>query len=251
MRTIEMKITIPEGARFSSVEVKEDYAVAKFNLEGTEENKMFERRIGPETFKGEWLNHIPTTSNQKMILNLYQDAKANGRLHAFTCMAIDPSIKDGKLVYEKGLKPAVGFSQRKWEKMLKEYDPSRNSRQMTRTEYACKCLFIIQELVKSGYEVDEAWAVVCDDSKKIGHYYNSDNAKHDFEPTGSRNVCGFYDLANAWKLLAEDLWDKAGGFWGAGGLYLDYSDYGPVAELFHDNDVGDDFDYGLGVIALD
>lgn len=51
-----MKITIPEGARFSSVEVKEDYAVVKFNLEETEHNKMFERRIDPKTFKGEWLN---------------------------------------------------------------------------------------------------------------------------------------------------------------------------------------------------
>ena len=135
--------------------------------------------------------------------------------------------------------------------MLKEYNPSRNSRQMTRTEYACRNLFLIQRLVESGYKIEDAWRAVCDDSREIGHYCNSDNAKGDFEPTGSREVCGFCDLANAWKFIAEDPWEEAGGFWAAGGYYRGNSYSCPVADLYLNYDVYYyDFD-GVGMLALD
>ena len=134
--------------------------------------------------------------------------------------------------------------------MLKEYNPSRNSRQMTRTEYACRNLYLIQKFVESGYEI-AAWEAVCDDSRKIGHYCNSDNPKNDFEPTGSREVCGFCDLGNAWKFLAEDPWEEAGCFWAAGGGYHDYSCNNPVADLFHSYGVDDGNVNGVGMLALD
>lgn len=261
MRTLEMKIAIPEvnGGRCVSTEMKDGYILANFEIEEeTEKNETFsifeselECRIDPNLFAGEWLNHQPTTQRQKETLNLYLDAKANGRLHTFTCMTIDPSVKDGKLVYQKGLPIKTGFSQNKWAKMLKDYNPSRNSRQMTRTEFACRNLFLIQKLVKSGYEIEEAWEAVCDDSRKIGHYLNSDNHKHDFEPTGSREVCGFCDLGNACKFIAEDPWDEAGGFWAAGGCYFSDSYSNPVAYLNPLNYVDNDFYYFVGMLALD
>lgn len=261
MRTLEMKIAIPEvkGGRCVSTEMKDGYILAKFEIEEeTEKNEIssifeskLECRIDSNLFAGEWLNHQPTTRRQKATLNLYLDAKAKGRLHTFTCMTIDPSVKDGKLVYQKGLPIKTGFSQKRWAKMLKEYNPSRNSRQMTRTEYACRNLFLIQRLVESGYEIKEAWEAVCDDSRKIGHYRNSDNPKNDFEPTGSREVCGFCDLGNAWKFIAEDSWDEAGGFWVAGGNYNNYSYKYPVADLYHCSYVGNGRDYGVGMLALD
>ena len=261
MSTLEMKIAIPEvkGGRCVSTEMKDGYILAKFEIEENEEKNEnssiseseLECRIDPNIFAGEWLEHQPTTQRQKETLALYQEAKAEGRLHAFTCMTVDPSIKDGKLVYQKGLQPAVGFSQREWAKMLKEYNPSRNSRQMTRTEYACRNLFLIQKLVESGYKIEEAWRAVCDNSKDIGHYYNSDNAKGDFEPTGSREVCGFCDLANAWKFIAEDSWEEASGFWAAGGSYGDGSVFNPVADLNHNFIVDHNHNYGVGMLALD
>ncbi len=261
MRTLEMKIAIPEvkGGRCVSTEMKDGYILAKFEIEENEEKNEkssiseseLECRIDPNIFAGEWLEHQPTTQRQKETLALYQEAKAKGRLHAFTCMTVDPSIKDGKLVYQKGLPIRTGFSQKQWAKMLKEYNPSRNSRQMTRTEYACRNLFLIQRLVESGYKIEDAWRAVCDDSREIGHYCNSDNAKGDFEPTGSREVCGFCDLANAWKFIAEDPWEEAGGFWAAGGYYRGNSYSCPVADLYLNYDVYYyDFD-GVGMLALD
>ncbi len=282
MRTLEMKIAISEvkGGRCVSTEMKDGYILAKFeieeetekieeetekieeetekNEEETEKNETssifeseLECRIDPNLFAGEWLNHQPTTWRQKETLNLYLDAKAKGRLHAFTCMTIDPSDKDGKLVYQKGLEIKSGFSQKQWEKMLKEYNPSRNSRQMTRTEYACRNLFLIQRLVESGYEIKEAWRAVCDDSGKIGHYRNFDNIKYYFEPTGSREVCGFCDLGNAWKFIANDPWDLAVGFWAAGGTYNGYGNFGPVADLRRNRYEDARYNNGVGMLALD
>ena len=122
---------------------------------------------------------------------------------------------------------------------------------MTRTEYACRNLYLIQKLVKSGYEIAEAWEAVCDDSRKIGHYRNSDNPKNDFETTGSREVCGFCDLGNAWKFLAEDPWEEAGGFWAAGGGYNHGSISNPVADLNHRNLIDFGNYYGVGMLVLD
>lgn len=257
MRTLEMKIAIPEvnGGRCILAEVKDGYVLAKFEIGENETSSISESelecRIDPNIFAGAWLEYQPTSRRQKETLDLYQDAKAKGRLHAFTCMTIDPSVKDGKLVYQKGLPIKTGFSQKQWAKMLKDYNPSRNSRQMARTEYACRNLYLIQKLVQSGYEIAEAWKAVCDDSIKIGHYRNSDNPKYDFEPTGSREVCGFCDLGNAWKFIAEDPWEEVGGFWAGGGCYDDYGYNFPVAglNLYYDVD-NDDVD-GVGMLALD
>lgn len=258
MRTLEMKIAIPEvnGGRCISAEMKDGYVLAKFEIGENETSSILESelecRIDPNIFAGAWLEeHQPTSRRQKETLDLYQDAKAKGRLHAFTCMTIDTSVKDGKLVYQKGLPIKTGFSQRQWAKMLKDYNPSRNSRQMTQTEYACRNLYLIQKLVESGYEIAEAWETVCDNSRKIGHYRNSDNPKDDFEPTGSREVCGFCDLGNAWKFLAEDPWEEAGGFWAAGGYYKFCSNCIPVADLNHNLYVDDGYDFGVGMLALD
>lgn len=257
MKSMEMKIVIPEvnGGRCISAEMKDGYILAKFEIEENETSSTSESelecKIDPNIFAGTWLKHQPTTKRQKETLALYQDAKAKGRLHTFTCMTIDPSVKDGKLVYQKGLPTKTGFSQNQWEKMLKDYNPSRNSRQMTRTEYACRNLFLIQRLVKSGYEIDEAWKAVCDDSKNIGHYCNSDNNKYDFEPTGSREVGGFCDLGNSWKFIAEDPWEESGGYWIAGGSFNNRSNDNPVADLVYFNNVViGDYD-SVGMLALD
>lgn len=72
----------------------------------------FERRIDPLAFQldADWLKYEPRTDRQKQTKELFLDARVKGRLHAFTCMAIDPSFDPitGKLVYQPGLPPAIG-----------------------------------------------------------------------------------------------------------------------------------------------
>lgn len=216
----------------------------------------FERHIDSLAFQldADWLQYEPRTFRQKETKDLFLDAKAKGRLHAFTCMAIDPSfdLVTGEVVYQPGLLPAVGKSYNYWVTIFKNYAPERNSRVMTRTEGACKNLELIRRLVVwKKVSVEAAWEAVCDHSSELGHFVDSDNAQKGFEKTGSREVCGFYDLGNAYKILAEDPWEEAGGFWVAGGSYNDCSDNGPVADLFRYDYVDDDFINGVGLLALD
>lgn len=182
------------------------------------------------------------------------DARVKGRLHAFTCMAIDPSFDPvtGEVVYQPGLPPAVGKSYNWWEGTFNDYAPERNSRVLAKTEGACKNLELIRRLVEwRKVTVEDAWDAVCDSSGRLGHYYNSDNPKRDFEPTGCREVCGFYDLANVAKILAKDPWEETGGFWVAGGYFDDDSLINPLAELIRCIFVGSGNCYGLGQLALD
>ena len=216
----------------------------------------FERRIDPLAFQldADWLQYEPRTNRQKQTKELFLDARVKGRLHAFTCMAIDPSFDPvtGELVYQPGLPPAVGKSYNDWVTIFKNYAPERNSRVLAKTEGACKNLELIRRLVEwRKVTVEDAWDAVCDHSAKLGHFADSDNAQNSFEATGSREICGFYDLGNVYKILAEDSWEKAGGFWAAGGSFDCNSNIGPLADLYRSIDVVNVRNYGLGQLGLD
>lgn len=123
---------------------------------------------------------------------------------------------------------------------------------LTRTEGVCKNLELIRRLVEwKKVPVEKAWDAVCDHSAKLGHFADSDNAQNSFEATGSREVCGFYDLGNAYKMLAEDPWEEAGGFWAVGGYFNLDSDCNPLADLEHNVIVDNDGFCGLSQLALD
>lgn len=216
----------------------------------------FERKIDPLAFQldADWLKYEPRTDRQKQTKELFLDARVKGRLHAFTCMAIDPSLDPltGEVVYQPGLLPAVGKSYNNWVAIFKNYAPERNSRVLTRTEGAGKNLELIRRLVTwKKVSVEAAWDAVCDHSAELGHFADSDNAQSCFELTGSREVCGFYDLGNVYKILAEDPWEEADGYWAAGGGFDLSSFNNPLADLHHSIGVDYASNYGLGQLGLD
>ncbi len=134
----------------------------------------FERHIDPLLFQldADWLKYEPRTDRQKQTKELFLDARVKGRLHAFTCMAIDPSFDPvtGEVVYQPGLPPAVGKSYNWWEGTFNDYAPERNSRVLTRTKGACKNLELIRRLVTwKKVSVEKAWDAVCDSSGSLGH----------------------------------------------------------------------------------
>lgn len=197
----------------------------------------WECRIDPSLFEGEWMEYTPTTIVQKELLKVYQKAKEQGDLHAFTCMGISPSIedrKDRKIVYQKGLPPAFGYRKKEWKEILKNYNPARNSRMMTKAEYVCVNLFIIQKLIEFGCDIKTAWAAV--ESKEI------------VDSNGLRKLlekCGFYNLFDTYKILEKDSWDKQKDrFWQGGGQFS----IAQMTDLYQEN-----YDYGLsvGMLAMD
>lgn len=93
-------------------------------------------------------------------------------------------------------------------------------------------VYLINRLVEEEkLNIADVIKAVVSDSKNLGHYWNSKNAKHAFETTGSREICGCFDLANTYKILSCTN-DEVGGFWLAGGNYYDFSSfYIPLTDL--------------------
>ena len=209
------------------------------------------RRVEAESLSldDEFMKYKPKTEQEEETKALIKEAIEKG-VKNFYRPIMDPSFtKTGEnICYEKGRGPAVGKNYNWWKKVAEEYCPERNSRLGTRLEYGAFLGVLIKNLVADGTSISWAWNAVCNDSKELGHYWNSENAKHKFEPTGSRQICDYYDLANTYKLLAED--NESGGFWLAGGNYYDVSFNGPLADLYHRTYCNFYYNYSVGWLVI-
>ena len=203
----------------------------------------------------EFIHYAPQTDKERELRTLLVEAIKSGGLRDFKRPKYDPSMRDViEIYYEPGKAPAVDKMYNWWNGAANRFKPEYNSRLGTRTEYVAFLGVLIKKLVENGWSVKEAWDAVCNDSIKLGHYWNSENTKHNFtkddlEPTGSREICGFYDLANCRKILAKE---KDGGFWLAGGDCQNSSNRCPLAN-FEYIDGGQCYGYlfAVGWIVLD
>ena len=196
-----------------------------------------------------FMQYEPTSDNQREFKKLLTKA-INSGLSDFWHSKLDPSFNEDEtgIVFETGKIPAVKKSYYWWKEKVRQYLPGRGSRLGTKPEYVAFLGVLIKKLVASGWSVSKAWKAVCNDSRELGHYWNSENAKYGFEKTVSREVCGFCDLANTFKILAED--EEAGGFWVAGGDYDFNGDGYPLADLIHYAGRGSGGNYSVGWLVL-
>jgi len=197
----------------------------------------------------QFMLYEPDTEKEKCTKDLIAEAIKAG-VKNFYRPKCDPSFTDDGICFVAGKAPAVGKSYNWWFDTAKKYDPSRNSRLGTRLQYGAFLGVLIKKLVEEGMTVAWAWNAVCNNSKELGHYYNSEDAKQQtFELTGSRCICGFYDLVNTFKLLAE-VDEEVGGFWIAGGYFGNYSYTCPLADLEHDTDCYSDDNLSVGWLVF-
>lgn len=115
---------------------------------------------------------------------------------------MDPSIdSQGKICYQAGLNPALDKSYLWWKKNAREFCPERKSRLGIYEEYVAFLGDLIKKLVESGWNIADAWYAVCVDSKDIVSHRDCD-AKSRYAPTGSVEICGYFDLGNTLKYVA-------------------------------------------------
>jgi len=165
----------------------------------------------------DFMRHTPKTEREKELRKELVEV-IRKRVPDFYRPRFDPSFDEyGEISYQPGACPAVGKSYNWWEEHAKAFCPECKSRLGTKSEYVAFLGVLIKKLVESGWSIEGAWNAVCNDSHELGHYWNSDGALHKFEPTGSREICSVCDLANTYKILAED--EEAGGYWIACGTY--------------------------------
>lgn len=264
-KTIEQKLVLssPKGAKiikaklkisadgksvaFSIVsELADEQQPVTVNTENSDEVFLI---IDPSKLAGhELLNHKPKKGRQQILMKDICEGIIH-KLPAFRTPCMDPSEENGKIVFKPGNKPEVGHSPAWWDKKWQDFNSKRNSRSGNRLERAAYLGTIIKYLIdEENYSVADAWEAVCNDSRKLGHYRNSEGAKGGCELTGSRQIGPFFDLGNNCKIIRES---EASGFLLAGGCYFNYGDLYPLADLETIDDPYDLCDNSVGWLVLD
>lgn len=182
----------------------------------------------------EFMKHMPMNEREEILKEGLTEV-IRGGIEDFYRPKYDPSFnEDGTgVTFKAGNKPAVGRSYNWWKNVAKEFMPERHSRLGTKSEYVAFLGVLIKKLVKDEkWSVAKAWDAVCNNSKELGHYQDSEDAKHKFEDTGMREICGFFDLANTCKILAKEEYECTGTFWMVSGYCENFGRDYPLA--YHD-----------------
>ena len=155
------------------------------------------------------------------------------KLPAFRAPCIDPSEENGKIVFKPGNKPAVGHDADWWKETWKNFMPNKNSRIGTNLHWAAFMGKLMAYLIeKEKYSVKDAWRAICRDRRVLGLYSNSEGERHnELALTGSKNVGGFFDIANTFKMV-EKMGDTT--YFLAGGYYNFYESDFPITVLYED-----------------
>ena len=190
------------------------------------------------------LKYAPASETEKKFLEFLKEAVDAG-VKTFKVPVCDSSIdENGSLQFVAGCKPAVGYSYNE----LKEIAIKNGVQLGSKKQYVIFLATIIHRLVEEGWSKADAFYAVCTDSTQLGHYWNSEKARHDLEVTGSRKIAGKCDLANTYKILRND--EKASVFWVASGDYGNFGNFYPLADLCLSNDCDNRCDYGVGWFVL-
>ena len=207
------------------------------------------------SLKDDFLKHKPESVAQRLFKRRLIRAIRSG-LSDFRAQRMDPSFDEsGQICYKSGMKPAVGRTVKWWKKKAKEFMPEKESRIGTTNErIAFLALFLKYLIEENGYTVSDAWRAICDQSKDLGHYWDSERPKYDFELTGSRKVGEWYDFCNTYKITVEE----NGTFSLFGGYFKNHGDFYPLADWCNydipnydcNHDYDYEFDFSVGWIVM-
>lgn len=180
----------------------------------------------------EYLKHEPETENQMEFKERLIEAMESG-LSDILVPRIDPSYDDAGNISFKASKmrmPIVGHSGEWWKRKAEEFMPEKGSRLGTTNERIAFLGLLIRETLieRLGYTVGDAWKAVCDQSKDLGHYFDSRKERYSYEPTGSRQVGVWYDLGNVFKFTSNG---ENAGFSLMGGTYCHHGFQCPLSNV--------------------
>lgn len=207
----------------------------------------------------DFLKYIPKTDAEKAFMKAVKNVIKVGVQDfyrpiydpcCFPCVQIcyqkdmEPSFNSdwlygGPLSYLGFWEPLVDLSYNRWAEEAKNFCPERKSRLGTKSEYIAFMAILIKDLVASGKSMEWAWNAVCNVSTDLVFCGSG------IGETGQREVCGWYDLGNVCKFLADD--EEAGGFWVAGRTI---DEAYPLASMEHSNKCDDSYNGTTGWLVF-
>lgn len=200
-------------------------------------------------------NVLNCTSEDNEIIEFIHCVKEvkKSNLKPFWRPIFDPSYDDYEceIIFEAGQHPAVGHSYNWWRKVV-GYSSGVEEKDWklgTVEQYNTFLVWIVNNLVNSGWQVEKAIYAVKADSKELGHYMDSNNSLNTLETTGSRKVCNVFDLGNTCKFLRSYNEEKY--YCLAGGWFQTNGDSYPLADIIMEEQVDLDNEHSVGWLVLE
>lgn len=184
------------------------------------------------------------TSEQKTFKANVLEALENMPKRGYSWLpAYEPSKdENGNIQFVSGQFVLRGLSSYEWESKATDYSPDNGSRMASITTY----FLLLLRWLKDGHATVEQLA---EDSKDIGHYWDSENATHDYEKTGERQ-CGGLDgfVGNTYKIVKDP--NSGSGFSVLGGRYGSNGNGSTASYVSHNNDPNYSFNDSVGLLEL-
>jgi len=202
----------------------------------TEEDLLYDSKTGKErTF---------STNNQKKFKKYVLEAINNKPKEGYRWIPVfEPSLtSNGEVQFVKGKNPLVECSCHNWENMFERYSTENESSKGSKTTY----FLLLLRWLKDGFATLEELA---DNSRKIGHYWNSNNAKQNLELTGEREFGGLYGfVGNTYKIVGDS--NSRSGFSLLGGGYHQDGNIHPLAFFLYINSPYTKNYFSVGLLEL-
>ncbi len=227
-------------------EKQEKQKKRKLGIVSTDDARLVLIDPTSEGFFENILGYVTENEKLKDFIEAIKEVKEE-RVGPFWKPIYDPSLDGKEVVFKAGGIPAVGYSFNFWKQKAEKMPTVQGKKWSVGSEYQYYAflVWLVNSLEKKGWTIEKALKAVVLISKNLGHDYDSE----DFENTGSREVCGVYDLNNTYKMLSCTN-EEDDGFWCAGGIHFcNCYDY-PLAYLYHYSCVGSSCNYGVGWLVL-
>lgn len=170
----------------------------KKDLKRVEDSMKYFFKMGMEERKciSDWIRSIDPDVfyTKKFLFDLIQEAlfKVN---YDYYIPTIEPSIKRGKIYYERGQNVAIGMNGLVWEKKAKKFAPEYQSRLANFYELL---LWYIYRCAKGYWNI----SYLFDDSSNAGNYRNSPDSTGMLNLSGQYEVGGYCDgIGNTAKII--------------------------------------------------
>lgn len=151
------------------------------------------------------INFKPKSALQERVMKSIQLAKKIN-LPNFRAQTIAPAFsnetQDG-ILYAKGLAPATGKSVEWWEDVFSKYMPEKSSRLGELLEYDIFLAYLVQELLKKGYDQTIAWHVICDNSSCLVPFAFLKDLDCELISTGNLQIGKYSDIGGTLKLVCS------------------------------------------------
>jgi len=218
-----------------------------------QEDGFFEKVLN---FKPKYNSYFKSEENEvKAFIEAVAEVK-DANIDPFYVPIYNPAeVGDNLVTYKNGKKSALGHSYNWWVNTASNMPvvEGRHWHLATEYQYYAFMVWLVNQMIRDRMTVNEAIVNVVIDLTHYDNRLDSHDLWSDWHlMTGSKSVCGVYDLANNSKILACSN-GEAGSFWRCGGVQRSKCRGGEtfqLASLNYCTDVDNNFDYSVGMLVL-